>query len=58
MSSVQNDLILEEGRNSVVCHVVLRDKEIGEARHVSGTSIVLQRRYAFYNLLFSFKTSQ
>jgi hypothetical protein len=54
MSSVQNDLILGEGCNSAVYHVVLRDKEIGEARHVSGTSIVLQRRYAFYNLLFSF----
>lgn len=34
MSSVQNDLILGEGRNSVVCHVVLKDKDIGEARHV------------------------
>jgi hypothetical protein len=47
-----------EGRKSVVCQVLRRDKEIGEARHVYGTSIVLQGRYTFYNLHFSFETSQ
>jgi hypothetical protein len=51
-------LNFREGCNSVVCHVVLRDREIGDARHVPGTSIVLQRRYAFYSLRFSFETYQ
>jgi hypothetical protein len=47
-----------EGCNSVVCQVMLRGKEIGEASHVPGTSIVLCRRYTFYNLHFSFETLQ